>query len=222
MLPMTEYAPKWNISIGSTVWDQPEKVDAIRDWLLTNEERIKKEFPALHDGGTGLGDNSVTSRYGRYNLFDFASELPEFSDLLTHFRKTWIDFVETDQTPYLDLDIVCWFNIMRNDQAITEHSHGAGPLSYLSGNMHLGNYNTKTFYRTPFLAQNYLPVDNIKGGTTLFPSYVYHKTDTFISDEPRLSIAFDLRMPDNTDPMLKSIRFMDENIFNSIKSLDKQ
>lgn len=216
-LPMTEYAPYWDISVGIKRWEEEDKVDVIRNWLIANEDRIKKEYPALHDGGTGLGQSSVTSRFGRYNLFDFANECPELGDLLNFIRRTWIEFVERDQTPFLDLDIVCWYNIVRENQAITEHSHGAIPTGYLSGNMHLDDYETRTLYRTPFLAQNYMPIQNMKGGVSLFPSYVFHKTDEYKdTSKPRLSIAFDLRLPDDVDQYLKAIPFMNSQIFEQV------
>lgn len=217
MLPLTEYAPKWDISVGVKRWEDEDKVDAIRNWLIANEDRIKKEYPALHDGGTGLGDQSVTSRFGRYNLFDFADECPELGDLLNFIRLSWIEFVEKDQTPFIDLEIVCWYNIVRENQTIVEHSHGAVPTGYLSGNMHLDDYETRTLYRTPFLAQNYMPIQNMKGGLSFFPSYVFHKTDEYKdSSKPRLSIAFDLRLRDDVDQYLKSIPFMNPQIFEQV------
>lgn len=217
-LPQTEYAPSWNISIGVSQWIDAKKVDTIRNWLIANEDRIKSMYPPLNDGGTGLGDNSVTSRFGRYNLFEFANELPELHDLLTFFRLCWLEFISKEYTSHQELEIVCWFNIVRNEQKIREHLHGAIPTSYLSGNMHLDNYPTSTNYRAPFTPGEYTPIKNVKGGITIFPSFVPHNTTVYNSTDntPRLSIAFDLRIPNTTDLALKTIKFMDMDIFKQL------
>lgn len=217
-MPQTEYAPAWNISIGVSQWIDSDKVDTIRKWLIANENRIKAMYPPLNDGGTGLGDNSVTSRFGRYNLFDFANELPELNELLTFFRLAWLEFVAKDYTSHHELNIVCWFNIVRKEQKIREHLHGAIPTGYLSGNMHLDNYPTVTNYRSPFTPTEYTPIDNVKGGITIFPSYVPHNTSVYEpeDDAPRLSIAFDLRMPNTSDAVLKTVKFMDKEIFSQL------
>ena len=221
-LPRTEYAASWNISIGRAVWNEPEKIDTIRNWLIDNEERIKNEYLPLNDGGTGLGDSSVTSRYGRYHLFQFADELPELNDLLKFLRLSWMQFVSKDFTSCLELNFVCWFNIVYENEKIKEHSHGCGLDGYLSGNMHLDNYSTHTYYRSPFNFQQSIPIENVKGGFTLFPSYVPHRTDVYTNASvPRVSIAFDLRLPGSIDPRFSTMVFMNPLIFNSIsKEID--
>ena len=214
--PLTPYAPNWNISIGVGEWNNVEKIGAIRNWLINNESKIKEKYPAVHDGGTSLGLDSVTSRFSQYNLFEFINECPELNDLLNFLRKTWIEFVSQDGTPYLDLDIVCWFNLMHNAQQVAEHAHGAIPIGYLSGNMSLDDYHTSTLYRSSFTAHTYLPIKNTKGSVTIFPSYVFHKSEEYINNQvPRLTVAFDLHISEqNSD--FKKIPFMNKSIFNQL------
>jgi len=222
-LPKTEYAPSWNISVGRTIWDDPDKINNIRSWLSENEERIMNRYPPFNDGGTGLGPNSITSRSGTYNLFDFSDELPELNDLLNFFRISYLDFIKQDFNTPQELSIVCWFNMVKEHQQIKEHIHGSEPDGYLSGNMHLGNYHTCTYYRSPFTPFGFIPFPNVEGGLTLFPSYVPHKTDVYGNyDQPRFSIAFDLRLSEiwskdhNGEQRLHSIPFMNEDIFNQL------
>ena len=221
-LPLTEYAPTWNISIGHDTWPDSNKVDTIRKWLINNEDRIKESYPPLHDGSTGLGNDSVTSRFGEYNLFDFSNELPELNDLLTFMRKAYINFVHNDYTNKIDLAIVCWFNIVKDGQKIEEHSHCLDRDSYLSANMHLDNYPTKTIYRTPYLPVEEHAFENVKGGISIFPSYVPHKTTEYTSSsEPRVSIACDLRLPETFKfypNNLNARDFMSKSIFENLIS----
>jgi hypothetical protein len=221
-LPETPYAPVWDISIGVGRWENIKKIDIIRNWLINNETNIKNKYPAVHDGGTSLGLDSVTSRFSQYNLFYFINECPELEDLLNFLRKSWIEFVSKDGTPYLDLNIVCWFNLMHIDQQVAEHAHGAKPSAYLSGNMSLDDYHTSTLYRSSFTAHSYLPIKNNKGEITIFPTYVYHKSEKYKdANNPRLTIAFDLHIPEvEVNDRVKKIPFMNKSIFDQLVHQD--
>ena len=67
--PLTEFSPSWNIPIWLTQWSEPEKVDTVRKTLEDDEENILKEFDYANSGGTGLGPDDVTTRFGKYNIF---------------------------------------------------------------------------------------------------------------------------------------------------------
>lgn len=216
---MTEYAPTWNISIGNTVWEETEKIDIIRTWLLDNEERIKETYPVSNAGDTGLGNNSISSRIGMYNLFDYTNEVPELADLLRFMQKSYIEFVDSDYTNKQDLVLVCWVNILRKGEKIREHVHTASNTGYLSANMHLDNYNTSTIYKSPY--EQFVPhsFDNFKGGFTIFPSYVPHTTTEHVDPiTPRVSIACDLRIPFTVPPYQPHQEFMNREIFEQLIS----
>lgn len=224
MHPMTEFSPSWNFSIGTDVWNY-DKIDIIEKWLIDNEERIKNLYPPQsNDGGTGLGKNSLTSRFGKYNLFKFADELPELNDLFKFIQVLYLDYLKHHNGQLQDLYIVCWYNVLRKDEKIDEHSHGVDPFAYLSGNFHLNNYETKTYYRCPIDREVILPLDNSKGGISIFPGFVPHYTDTHKKDCLRVSIGFDLHI--NKDPTalynknisLDFIQFMNTTIYQSIIS----
>jgi hypothetical protein len=215
--PNTEYTPSWNYPVGIDQWNDEKSVDTIKNWLIANEQDFIDRYPVYHDGGTGLGLDSVTGRHGQYNLFEYIKHLPELDDLLNVLRFKYLEFVSKEQGNWRDLDIYAWFNIMRNGQKIEEHGHGADERSYLSGNMHLDTYNTLNTYRSPFDPSSQVIVGNTKGDIAFFPSCVPHYSDEYIGTEPRVSIAFDLRLA--TDPFsskLRNIEFMNTEIFQTI------
>jgi len=217
--PLNSYAPTWDISIGVTTWEEEEKIEKLHQYLLKKEKDILKMSPGQHDGGTGLGYGSVTARFGQFNLFDFEHEESTLTDLLTWLRKSYIMFVEKDGTPIEDLLIVCWYNIMEIGQKINSHYHGAGPITYLSGNMHLGDYNTKTYYQFPYERDIFHHLQNKKGQLTFFPGYMNHHTDDFVGPGKRLSIAFDLWVKKyGCANSLKTREFMNKDIANEIRS----
>lgn len=193
--PMTPYAPSWDFSFGVYRWQDIEKIDSIKSWILNNEQRFISSYSGDYDGGTGLGINSVTGGFAKYNLFKFSNELPELNDLLNFVRYSYIDYVSQDQTPILESEIVCWFNVMREGQSVAEHTHGAGNDVYLSANITLENYPTKTNYKCPFDRDLILPIDNFQGLLTIFPSCIPHFSDTFQGKNERISIAMDIRIP---------------------------
>ena len=112
--PETSYSPSWDIPIFQSMWGATDENVKIRNWLVENEQQFL-DLPGNSDGDTGLGLESVTSRFGQYNLFNYADQLPELQQLLTFFRISYLNFVQADQTSIKDLDIVCWFNILRKD-----------------------------------------------------------------------------------------------------------
>jgi hypothetical protein len=211
--PETEFGPSWDIPIYHSTWND-EKVGKIKKWLIQNEKTFL-DLPARHDAATGLGEDSVTSRFGQYNLFDYRDDLPELEDLLNFFRWSYINFIQEEQSFCRDLDIVCWFNLLRCGEEIKEHNHGAGHDVYLSGNMHLDNYSTCTYYVSPFDDNIKYPFLNKKGCLTIFPTYVSHGASKFEEQALRLSIAFDLKLK-GIDREMNSIEFMNKEIYESM------
>lgn len=219
-LPETEYAPAFDISLGLAEWDEYEKIDKIRDFLISKEDEIK-QIDARHDGGTGLGDDAVTSRFGKYHLFDLANECPEINDMANFFRSSYLNFVTQEANRVRELDSVCWFNILRTGEKIDIHGHGCTPRGYLSGNMHLDDYPTTTFYQCPYDKNYNLGIENKKGRLLIFPSYVQHFSDVYNNTNERLSVAFDLYLSEHRDEWHHDYverDFMSEAIFKELTS----
>lgn len=215
--PVTEFTPYWCIPFGFAQWKEVEKIDTIREWLICNEEKLLKDIPVHHDGGTGLGEKSVTSRFGSYNLFDYANELPELQSLLEFFRISYLQYVNQEMVEVRDVEIMCWFNVLRKGEHIDEHSHDSSNKAYLSGNIHLDNYQTHTFYKNIYDKNVQFETDNHKGTLTVFPSWVPHYTNKFEDDGLRLSIAFDLRLTGREEnDSLNTRPFMNKEIFTTL------
>tara|TARA_X000000368_G_C22829442_1_gene622663 strand:+ start:109 stop:783 length:675 start_codon:yes stop_codon:yes gene_type:complete len=187
--PITPYAASWDAPLGFSQWNESDKIDTIRNFLLEKEEEVLK-LPWHGQGRTGLGEDKVTTRYGMYHVFDFSEECPELVDLLQWMRFQWVDFVQADCTEYYPLHFTCWYNILRKGDKIDIHNHTTDYRGYLSANMHLDDYeDSKTVYEHMEMAR-YMP--NIKGGLTFFPGYVEHYVPVYNGDKPRVSLALDL------------------------------
>ena len=125
-----------------------------------------------------------------YHVFDFSEECPELVDLLQWMRIQWMDFIKEDFTEYYPLHFTCWYNILRKGDKIDIHRHFTDHRGYLSGNMHLDDYeDSKTLYEHMEMV---ISCPNVKGGLTFFPGYVEHYVPVYNGDKPRVSLAFDL------------------------------
>lgn len=191
LYPMTPYAPDYKYLITRAIWNEPEKINKIKKFLLLKEKHILQNIKYNNDGGTGLNPEDLTTRHGNYNVFDFSEELPELNDLHNFFKKTYLEYIKISNTQEYKLKINCWFNVLRKGQRMKLHTHGGHSWSYLSGNMHLDNYHTQTYYQ---FIDKFVTLDNVKGGLAIFPNVISHETNEYKDDEPRVSIAFDLHI----------------------------
>lgn len=192
--PENEYAPTWSIPFWNTQFPDQSKVDKMRQWIIDNETNIVEKYKknTEGDGGTGLGENSLTAQYNSYNLFQVTREIPVFKDLLNWIQSEYVKFMHTNGTLVRDLYMYSWANVVHKGQPITQHGHGAQHFSYLSGNIHLDNYATKTVYYAPADDDVLMEFPNVKGGLTFFPSHVLHSVPVHNEDNKRVSMAFDL------------------------------
>ena len=78
--PQTPFAPSWNYVMGS---DFIKEVDfkKVAQIILKKEKNLIKTLPLSYnkeslnvDGYTDLGPNSLTSRHGGYNIFEWEEE----------------------------------------------------------------------------------------------------------------------------------------------------
>lgn len=219
--PLTEFAPSWNIPLWLTNWTDHEHVDSIKTWIIENEKNILEKYEYTNTGGTGLTEDHITTRFGQYNLL--SQDMKSFDELLTFLRYSYIEYVQNAQLELKDLQIVCWANILKQGEFMSPHSHGSQPDSYLSGNIHLDDYSTSTFYRSSYDPESKLGLPNKKGGCIMFPSSTQHYTGEHDSDTPRVSVAFDLRLTGsfNAEEM-NAIPFMNKEILTEIQERHKE
>lgn len=206
-LPLTEFAPHYNIPIGLKKYLDINAIDGIKKFLLKKEKEILEKIPYDFDGGTNAGKNSVTGRFLHYNLFDFISECKELQSLFDFLKESYFEFIDHEDLNPRETEIVGWFNALRKGQKIHEHSHGFGNDVYLSGNIILDDVDTHTSYRCPYNYDTEISVPNSKGLLTIFPSYVYHYSDTYEGTDIRHSIAFDIRISGIEDNTRKAVKF---------------
>lgn len=219
--PLTEFSPSWNIPLWLTNWTDLTHVDSIRKWIIDNEENILKDHSYTNSGGTGLDDKHITTRFGKYNLLSQDNE--SFKELLTFIRYSYLEYVQKQQLELKDLQIVCWANILRKEEGMESHAHGAQPDSYLSGNMHFDDYHTRTVYHATFDPESKIALPNKKGGCVLFPSCTPHYVEPHTRDDLRVSVAFDLRLTGSFDAQeFNAIPFMNKDVLTEIQEKSKQ
>lgn len=191
--PLTEFAPSWEIPFYIKKYDNSENIEKIKSWIIENENQIVEKYKinSRGDGGTGLGTNSLTAQYNNFNLFLETKGLSEFDDLLNFIISSYRSFMKDYNTEIRECYLWCWANIVRKGQKISIHNHSSSEYSYISGNIHLDDYTTETKYYHPIERHTY-NFPNKKGKMTMFPSYIFHETDEYFGETPRISIAFDL------------------------------
>ena len=200
--PKTPFAPTWDYVIGCMQIDID--TDELAKVILSEEKKILERYPSgsfeytnYSDGSTGLGKDSLTSRYSFYNLLEW--DYPVCKQLYENIRKFHNDYLygtigqSKKRYPSLKdlLRIRCWANVMRKGEKITKHSHSSHPWTYLSGHFCVQCDNTSTNYYHTYTGKSY-PIKNNPGQMTIFPTWVPHDTDIHQADTERISIAFDI------------------------------
>jgi hypothetical protein len=169
---------------------------AIKDIVLKEEPNILKNIPPANP----QDPDWMTGRLWNYNFLDLDYE--EIRNLKSWIAEQYVIYRESIGAPKQKVYIQCWVNILRNNgRRIVPHHHADGhsstvnapqEYSYLSGNLCIQTRNTSTWFQSPFLNQHVTPIPNIDGEMILFPSWMVHWTDTNQSDEPRITISFDI------------------------------
>ena len=184
--------PYWFWKSDKLNFDQKKSVS----FLLKKEKEIINKYPATHDGGTGL-TNGLTARYQFFNFLKFKSSA--LKGLQEHIIKNIRMCVnkfnkEGKNIPTNDLWIICWFNVLRKDEKIGQHKHRSlldSEKSFLSGHLTIQAESTSTYYLSVCENQGWC-IENIPGEMIIFPTYLPHYTDTTLSKNPRISVAFDV------------------------------
>jgi hypothetical protein len=186
--PKTIFAPQWNYVIFEADISKLVDLEKLKKTILEREHEIVKKYKFTSDWGTGLGQDSMTSRSDSYNVITW----PEAKDLKDAIRNMYNEFlIGMNQPPELDLYIQCWANVMRKGEQIKQHQHWKSPYTYLGGHVCVQQSNTSTNYVNPYTNEPYAS-ENSSGKLTLFPNWVEHYTDIHMGDKERITIAFDL------------------------------
>jgi hypothetical protein len=207
------FAPAWEFPIAedkitNVNFKKIAKLILAKEKLMLKSSKKKQAFigPFVEmDGYTGLGKQSLTSRYASYNLLDFKH--PEIKKLKRAILVSHERFLEALKVPlYPDLYIQCWANVLRKGEQIKAHLHGVLPDAYLGGQINVQVQDTSTWYINPVNQLNdpeLYESKNEVGKITLFQTCLPHYTDKQVSNTPRITIAFDLVVNKNA-PVLSS------------------
>ena len=202
---LTPFAPKYEYIIGETIIKNID-TKKIAKFILSEEDEILKKYKVSTksnetvDAYTGLGSNSITSRYEYFNLFNFSDKEPELLKLKYQIKKSYNDFLkELGLANWMlrPVYIQCWANVMRKGQQIKPHIHSVGPHCYLGGHFCVQAKDTNTYYMNPMNQINEplaMKSPNIPGKLTLFQNSLPHYTDKYEGDSERITIAFDLTL----------------------------
>ena len=194
--PQSPFAPQWHYYLG---YEFISNIDfkKIAKIILKKEKHILKKFPpstkSSVDGYTGLGKNSLTSRYEHFNIFSWsAPEVKKLKPIILDFHSRFLDEIKIKGLS--DFNIKAWANVMRKGERIQPHLHETKPTAYLSGHICVQCERTATYYINPVnqLNEPYTyRLPNEVGQIILFPSCVPHYTDTHLGNKERITIAFD-------------------------------
>lgn len=169
---------------------------AVSKIIKSKEKKIIRSSPkSSGDGNTGLGNDSLTSRFGYFNVLKWQE--PDIQKIKDHIVDNVSKFYNRIlQEKPTDLKIQCWANVMRKGQQIKPHVHDTSSNCLLGGHICVDVDNTSTHYINPF---RYFSGDNQEtyssknevGKITLFSDNIPHYTDKVISKD-RVTIAFDI------------------------------
>jgi hypothetical protein len=191
----TQFAPEWCWYIYEA--QIPEKdlnmMLNLKNLILAKEKEIVQKIPAGNDGYTGLGENSLTSRFERFNVFHWKTLETEY--LKEQILRQYLEFLKAVKAPRRKVWIQCWANVLRNEEEIKPHLHAVHPWTYIGGHYMVSCSETSTVYINPINQLNDAETyssKNIAGKLTLFQNNIPHYTTKHLSNKPRISIAFDI------------------------------
>jgi hypothetical protein len=188
-------APEWKFSLAEDFIIPPDLAQRLADIILSKEQLIIDEIPALDtagysDEGSSLGKDSLTVRFCSYNVFRW--DEPEIALVKQCIHQMYIAYIEALGVERFDVKILCWANVMRKGQNINIHNHAHGPWTHLSGNLVLASEGTVTKFYNPFLPSKGYESENEPGLLTLFPSFIPHGSSIHNGDSERVTLSFDI------------------------------
>jgi len=162
--------------IYKTIFNKKEVKD-ISNFILDNEERIKKLGPSMYNNG-----DSLTGRFYIYNFFN--------SDIGHLLKKKILPFLEENNINK-PASIQCWANVFRKGENIPRHIHGDedGLKFHVANIFFKGDEKIGTTY---ILNKDEKVIENRSGEIVLFNSHIPHYVRKNNSSRPRISMALDI------------------------------
>tara|TARA_R110002020_G_scaffold32434_1_gene99807 strand:- start:1799 stop:2422 length:624 start_codon:yes stop_codon:yes gene_type:complete len=167
--------------------------------ILKKEPELMKQYGPTQkpnqDGYTGLGKDSLTSRYDSYDIFKVDPSIEALIPKIQKVHDKFLKALNLKAPP--KIRIKGWANVLRKGESIHPHLHDISSSAYLAGNIPIQCQDTSTFYMNPLNQLNDPEVYETKnkiGLLTLFPSTLPHYTNKHMSSEERITIAFGLKL----------------------------
>ena len=194
--PNSPFAPTWDYRIINTKCKLD--VQELSKLILDNEKIIIDKYPPTNDGLTGLGKDSLTSRFSHFNLLQWNHPIcKQLHQKISQLHDRYIKVFGMSRDP--NLKIACWANVMRKGEKINTHYHATHPNTYISGHFCVQCYNSSTIYNNPYHSNNGdddgFYIKNDDNQMTLFPSWIPHSTTKHMENIERITIAFDIIYP---------------------------
>lgn len=205
------FAPEWNYYLFESKIDKIDFNDLSKFFLNKEQEILTLPYTVknhkITDGYTGLGKNSTTIRFNRYNVFNWKNNnISLLKQIIINFHNKIIDYFKLPSVN--ELYIQSWINIMRKGERIQPHIHGIRPDTYLGGHVCIQCDDTSTNYINPINQINDPEIYSSKneiGKITLFQNNIPHFTDIQNQDNERITLAFDLSLVKLDDNYIKII-----------------
>lgn len=194
---VSPFAPEWNYFLAESQIDNVN-FDIIAKYFLMKENELL-QLPVsikkgVNDGYTGLGNDSLTSRYAHYNVFQFEDELTELKLLRKEIYDRYCALMYLLGVERKKVWFQSWCNIIRNGEQIQPHIHNVNRYCYLGAHVNVQCNNTSTIYINPINQINdpetYESINKV-GKLTIFQQNIPHYTSIHQVDEERITIAFD-------------------------------
>jgi len=201
----TPFAPEWEYFMWESI-DKKIDYNFLKDFILEKEKEllntpVSQYNGELTDGHTGLGKESLTSRFQNYNFLKFENEeIKKIKELIIDTHEKFLKAIKLDFKS--KFYIQCWANVMRIEEQIKPHIHNVGPNTYLGGHLCVQCDNTSTHYICPQNQLNDLEILSSKnevGKITLFQNCIPHYTDQHNSVDERITLAFDIMLIKNNN-----------------------
>lgn len=194
--PVSPFAPVYHYIFAENTIEGVD-FNKVASIILEKEKLIINSTVPTSDAYTGLGDDSLTSRWKSFNIF--AWNEPEIEKLKTQIRFRYLEFLKAYNVPRSKIMIQCWANVLREGGEINPHIHSTGQWSYLGGHVTVQCEDTQTVYINPINQINdpemYVSYNHV-GKITFFQHNIPHYTTPHYSKigAERITIAFDLSM----------------------------
>jgi hypothetical protein len=204
--PCSAFSARWRIPFFQTSIGDPPMNEDLAAVVRARMPEVMS-LPAGSDGNTGLGSQSMTSRFQMYNLL--AWEEPAIGQLRDEVYQAYLAFLEAMEEDRRRVYIQCWANLMNPGQFLRRHVHSVSSTAFVSGNYAVVDSDSQTIYNYIYNDAYTLPFGTTAGSLVLFPSYIPHYTTRHPGPGLRISIGFDVVLPEGRKPNRTYLLFDD-------------